>query len=215
MANASLNEIYGDSTLSLKRQAYDSILDRILSGDAAPGTLFSRRQLAESLGMSSAPVHEAMLMLENDGFLEALPRVGTRVRSVRREEVRGHLILREALECQVARMVCGGRVNAQYERLLNLARAVDREEDEAARARREVDFHGSVAELADCLLLTREYLRVMRIGWFYRISLLMGSPGLGPVQKHEDLLKALANGDRDRAEQAVREHIWSGKPVTP
>lgn len=200
--------------MSLKRQAYDSILDMILSGEVAPGTHFSRRQLAESLGMSSAPVHEAMLMLENDGFLEALPRVGTRVRSVRREEVRGHLILREALECQVARMVCGGRVKAQFERLLNLARSVDREEDEGARARREVDFHGSVAELADCDLLTREYLRVMRIGWFYRISLLMGSPGLGPVRKHEDLLKALASGDRDLAEQAVREHIWSGKPVT-
>lgn len=201
--------------VSLKLKAYTQILDRILSGEAQPGTLFSRRQLAESLGMSLAPVHEAMLMLENEGFVEALPRIGTQVRTVRREEVRGHLVLREALECQVARMICGERVRDRMKDLRKLAKEVDREgKSENHRAEKEVAFHGALAELADCPALTREYLRIMRIGWFYRISLLMGTPAKGPVRKHEDLLEALAVGNKDQAENAVRDHIWSGKPVS-
>jgi len=40
-----------------------------------------------------------LFILEHDGFLEALPRQRTRVRSACREDVRGHLVVREALEC--------------------------------------------------------------------------------------------------------------------
>ncbi len=200
---------------SLKRVAYEAILGQILRGEAGPGTLLSRRLIADGLAMSPAPVHEAMLMLEQDGFLEALPRVGTRVRLVNRYEVRSHLILREALECQVARMVCGDRVRAQLGRLRPLARQVDEKGlSDQERAAREVAFHSALAELADCPLLLREYRRVMRIGFFYRISLLMPMPGRGPVRKHTDLLKTLVTVDPTAAADAARAHIWSGKPDT-
>src|SRR5436309_6853185 len=68
----------------------------------AIGQSVSRRKLAAELGMSFLPVSEALLRLEFEGLLESRPRAGTRVRIPSREDVRGHYIVREALEVQSA-----------------------------------------------------------------------------------------------------------------
>ncbi len=197
----------------LKKKAYEAILARILRGAFTPGELLNRRGIAETLGMSAAPVHEAMLQLESDGFLEALPRVGTQVRAATREEVRGHLVVREALECQAARMVCGARLCASLETLTPLADAVDEPKaSDSRRARHEVSFHVALVELSDCPALVREYRRVMQIGLFYRINLLMSMPSRTPMKRHRELLEALRSSSPADAEACVREHIWFGKP---
>ena len=197
----------------LKLQAYAILLERILDGRLGPGARLNRRGTALELGMSAAPVHEAMLQLEADGLLEALPRVGTRVRTVTHEEVRGHLILREALECQAARMICGGPVRQALPRLMSLAEAVDAPDNSThARARHEVAFHVALVELAACAVLTREYRRVMQIGLFYRINHVVESAPRALQILHSDLLTSLCRHTPARAEAAVRSHIWSGKP---
>jgi DNA-binding GntR family transcriptional regulator len=197
----------------LKRKAYEAILESILGGKLEPGALLNRRGVAHTLGMSVAPVHEAMLQLEGDGFLEAIPRVGTRVRVGTREEVRGHLVVREALESHAVRMVCGAGAVGSLERLATLAEAVDASgASELCRARREVAFHVAVVELAGCPTLTREYRRVMQVGLFYRITSLMGALPDTPLKRHRELLDALAARDSEAAAACVREHIWFGKP---
>lgn len=197
----------------LKQRAYDAILERILGGQFTPGELLNRRGVAQQLGMSSAPVHEAMIQLERDGFLEALPRLGTRVRSACREDVRGHLIVREALECQAARLICGECVQQALPRLKPLAAAADSvAQSDSDRARQEVSFHVALVELADCPALLREYRRVMQIGLFYRINLVLNMPLLKPAHRHLALLKELCADSPEAADRACRRHVWSGKP---
>jgi DNA-binding GntR family transcriptional regulator len=197
----------------LKQRAYDAILERILGGQFAPGELLNRRGAAQELGMSAAPVHEAMIQLERDGFLEALPRLGTRVRAAGREDVRGHLIVREALECQAARLICGERVRQAMPRLKPLAATADSvAQSDADRARQEVAFHVALVELADCPALLREYRRVMQIGLFYRINLAMNMPLREPAHRHLALIKELCAESPEAAEKACRRHVWSGKP---
>ena len=198
---------------SLKERAYEELLSCLLRGEFVPGDLLNRRGMATRLGMSPAPVHEAMIQLERDGFLEALPRLGTRVRTVSRADVYGHLVVREAFECQAARMICGRRVTAAYARLLPLAEALDAPDpSDAHRARGEVSFHVALVELADCPTLLREYRRIMQIGLFYRINLLMNMPSRLPVNRHRTLLEMLVRRSPTEADACVREHIWSGKP---
>lgn len=162
--------------------------------------------------MSPAPVHEAMIELECAGLVEALPRLGTRVRHARVEDLRGHLIVREALECQAARLICGDPVGNRLETLRPLAHAADCGElPYSERARHEVEFHIALVELADCPALLREYRRVMQIGLFYRINLLMPMQAGEPVNTHALLLEELADSTPNAAADAVRRHVWSGK----
>ena len=89
---------------SLAAEAYAFVRHRILRGELSMGQVISRRKVAAELGMSFLPVSEALLRLEFEGLLESRPRAGTRVRIPSREDVRGHYIVREALEAQAARL---------------------------------------------------------------------------------------------------------------
>src|SRR6267154_277027 len=92
------------ATSTLANAAYGVVRRRILRGQLSLGQAVSRRKLAAELGMSFLPVSEALLRLEFEGLLESRPRAGTRVRIPSREDVRGHYIVREALEAQAARL---------------------------------------------------------------------------------------------------------------
>src|SRR3954447_21217277 len=92
----------------LAGEAYVTVRERILKGELAMGQVISRRKIAAELGMSFLPVSEALLRLEFEGLLESRPRARTRVRIPSREDVRGHYVVREALEVQAAMLFCSG-----------------------------------------------------------------------------------------------------------
>ena len=56
---------------SLSREVYNTLLQQLLQNELIPGTILNRRKVAAELGVSVAPVLEAMLQLEMEGFLEA------------------------------------------------------------------------------------------------------------------------------------------------
>src|SRR5919108_712850 len=108
---------------SLAAEAYEFVKQRILHGELPMGHVISRRKIAAELGMSFLPVSEALLRLEFEGLLESRPRAGTRVRIPSREDVRGHYIVREALEVQAAMLFAAV---ATAEDRLDLQRLADR-----------------------------------------------------------------------------------------
>src|SRR6266542_7004479 len=89
-------------TASLAAEAYSVVRQRIARGELVLGQAISRRRLAAELGMSFLPVTEALLRLEFEGLLESRPRAGTRVRIPTKNDVRGHYVVREALEVKAA-----------------------------------------------------------------------------------------------------------------
>src|SRR6266446_436334 len=110
---------------SLAAEAYAFVRHRILCGDLSMGQVISRRKIAAELGMSFLPVSEALLRLEFEGLLESRPRAGTRVRIPSREDVRGHYIVREALEVQAAMLFASVATEEDRSELVKLAARVD------------------------------------------------------------------------------------------
>lgn len=55
------------------RRVYGRILERIIRGSLAPGERLVERALAESLDVSRTPVREAILRLQQEGFLVPAP----------------------------------------------------------------------------------------------------------------------------------------------
>src|SRR5262245_47847256 len=110
---------------SLAGEAYEFVKERILRGELVMGQVISRRKIAAELGMSFLPVSEALLRLEFEGLLESRPRAGTRVRIPSREDVRGHYIVREALEVQAAMLLAAVVTDEDRAELRKLAARVD------------------------------------------------------------------------------------------
>jgi len=72
----------------LRERAYEAIRDVIVRGDLEPGTPVRDIDLAAQLGLSRAPVRDALARLANEGLVEMKPQSYTRVTALALGEVR-------------------------------------------------------------------------------------------------------------------------------
>lgn len=79
--------IYRESPVPLHHQIKEAILQQLESGTLHPGDrLPAEKELAESLGISQAPVKQAILELAREGYVQRSKGKGTFVRSPKIEE---------------------------------------------------------------------------------------------------------------------------------
>ena len=195
-----------DSLLS--NRVYEQLYGAMLDGRLRPGDRLNRRRVSIDLGVSVAPVLEAMTQLEWEGFLETSPRAGTLVRQVTLADVLGKFRLRQAIEVEAARVFAGKPIQAARAALEPLAKRADA----AAFAtienfRTEVAFHTALVDAANCPQLSRAFANVMRHGLYHAAHNLL--PLLPPRTKnmHSRLVAALCAADADAAERLIRDHL--------
>jgi len=85
-------------THSLVELAVERLSREILSGRVDPGQRLIEEQLTRRLGISRAPLREAMRLLAQQGLVEHIPRRGARVATLSDEDVRELYELRALLE---------------------------------------------------------------------------------------------------------------------
>ncbi len=203
---------------NLTEHAYLLIRDRILRGELAFGAGLSRRALAEEFGISIVPVGDALQRLENDGLVESRPRVGTRVRIPTAKAIRGHYILREALESQAARIFTEkaspderGEIRRNAAHLDELYDAHAAEDEAATRERLyeihkfHMRFHMRVAQCTGCdeLCDAVEKNQVLVFNWLYDTAL---GNQLPPAGWHSQLAEVLTGSEPEAADAAMRRH---------
>jgi DNA-binding GntR family transcriptional regulator len=195
-------------TPSLAAEAYNVVRQRILRGELVLGQVISRRKLAAELGMSFLPVSEALLRLEVEGLLESRPRAGTRVRIPTREDVRGHFIVREALEVQAAKLFTQFATAADRAELRKLAARVDTlavKPDRTLYTVLHQRLHRRIAECSRCPMLSDVIEKTHALASIWFGLLRQPAPG-DPPRRHQDLIEALANGPAEAAAEAMRKH---------
>ena len=79
-------------------QVYEAVREAIFRGDMAPGSHLSEVDLSEQLGVSRAPIREALLQLEAEGIVELVPNKGAFVRGLSYKEVEEIYTTRSLLE---------------------------------------------------------------------------------------------------------------------
>jgi DNA-binding GntR family transcriptional regulator len=102
---------------SLKQRAYDHIRQKLMSGVLIGGSRISDAELAEEIGISRTPVREAIIQLETEGVIEQIPRFGSFIRMLSREELIHLYELREVLEGHNAAMAAERATPEEVRRL--------------------------------------------------------------------------------------------------
>lgn len=196
---------------SMADQAYKQILRRMLHNELKPGDWLDRRKMANELNASLTPVAEAIQRLTNEGFLVAVPRRGTQVRVPDRDDVRGQIYVRQALECEAARLYCGEVLLGVQERMTQLAQQADRPgRDESLAWRTDLEFHRALVELTHCRPLIENFNRVMNLSLFQHTALMTPYP-FNHGDAHCTLLKDLLVASPATASDRMRRHIRVGK----
>lgn len=94
-----------EPTPSIREKVYAYLRDEILSGHIPGGSRVVEGRLAAHINVSRTPVREALHLLEMEGLLESIPRVGYRVRQIRADEVEEICEIRAVNEILAARKV--------------------------------------------------------------------------------------------------------------
>ena len=204
-----------EKTATLNERVYDAIRDQIITGRLQPGTRLVRRQLGKRLGVSPMPITEALLRLEHDGLVESRPLFGSRVRPLTVADVCNDQVLREAIECQAARLCAEHASDADLASWMAEAKRIDRlmqqgDPQSTLGMRSHFDFHLGLAACGGFASLTEELQRV----WFRRLMRLNWVKATHcravPKDWHQQLVTAIASHDPDRAEAKMREHVRYG-----
>lgn len=205
---------------NLSRQAYLAIKDQILHGQLTLGSVISRRKLASQLGMSMLPICTAIQKLEDEGLLESKPRVGTRMRIPTEQDIRERHTIREALECQAARLVSKNATIEQRQELLHMAKQLDslyrrttNDQDPEflfAIHGYHMQLHLRIAEYSGIAALREliEKNNVLVFNWLYDLVTPL------PSRFHFDLVNEVVGTDVEAAERAMRLHVQFGEEAT-
>ncbi len=201
--------------VSIREKVYRKIRESILNGRFPQGERLAESRLAGEIHTSRTPVREALHMLEREGLLESIPRVGYRVKKIIWSEVEEICEIRAANEILAARWAMK-RMTPDQLRALDENIAVSRREAQEGNPRsfvhRDAEFHeilarasGSTRLLELCQLLRRHMLR-------YRMeSLYLGETALEAIDGHARILECLRTRNEDGIERAVREHLEFAK----
>jgi DNA-binding GntR family transcriptional regulator len=201
----------------LSEQIKDYIMDSILSGKYKAGDRIIESALASQLGVSQAPVREAIRELIALGFVENEPYKGTSVRTFTSQELHENYTVRAALEALGGREAAKRITDADLEKLQLI-------EDEMIEAAHRDDlnlmvqknnlFHNTILEISGNKLLYKIYQMLQFAQWtiFTTRTSKLGLKVL--AQRHESLLAALATRDPDVIDKAMRHHIEElGSPL--
>ena len=194
----------------LSDQVKDHLLQAILAGEFLPGTRIVETRVARDLGISQAPVREALRDLEALGVVESTAFQGARVRQPSKVELLEAYGVRAELESLGARLALPRMLDADFEELQESLDALERAAsagDAHEEARIDAMFHGRLIEIAGNQTLERVWRYLEPLSRTY-ITLVM--PGVNAhqiVDLHHPILDALRNGDAESAVSAVRRHF--------
>lgn len=192
----------------LSQKVYEELYEAMVTSRLVPGDLLNRRQVAQDLGVSVAPVLEAMTQLEWEGFLETSPRRGTVVKPITARHALGRFRLRQAIETEAARTYAGEPIRRHREVLLKIARRLDATNPGSlANWRAEVEFHDQLVQAADCPVLYETFTQVMRHSLYHAAHRLLPSIPGRPTDVHGRLVEALVKATPEKADALIRSHL--------
>ncbi len=197
---------------TLREGAYRHILDLVLSARVADTEFLTEQRLAESLGMSRAPVREALQMLCAERILDAVPRVGYRVPPFSLRETLDTLEVRLLLETESVRRACRNRspeALMRIDAMIAAEKAVPQEQtDVHVWIRAGDDVHLGIAALAGNAVLAREIASMLDLLRRASLQMLLApSHPLEGLHHHERLLEAVRAGDEAAAVDAMRKDV--------
>ena len=191
---------------NLAEEVAAHIRDAILAGRLKPGQRIDQDAIADELGVSRLPVREALISLDREGMVHTIPRKGSYVSRIDRDDIADHY--------QIFGQVAG----------LAAARAVARLDEDGLAAL--VDLHSRMVEaesLQEQQRLNHEFHRTInRAAGSQRMSsmlqllarsLPMPYADFPPEwldeanRQHKDILDAFRRRDTLAAQRAMEQHI--------
>jgi DNA-binding GntR family transcriptional regulator len=199
---------------TFKAKAYRALKRAIIDMDiysTPEQTWIDERQLSEQLGVSRTPVREAILMLEQQGFVKSIPRRGIMVVKKTKREVIEMIQVWAALESMAVRLVTLNASDDEIARLRLLFRefnSTHKPEDFLSEySTANIRFHQTIIELSGSALIAEmsENL-LLHVRGIRQITIGRDDRAARSIEDHLKIIEALEKRDTELAERLSRDH---------
>jgi len=200
-----------------------SMRELLLTGELTAGQRVSEIWAVDRLGVSRTPVRSALVRLEEEGFLEALPGGGYAVKTFTEQEAFDAIEIRGALEGLACRLAAERGVDAAHlKRLDDLVAEIDSvvtktkmsTEDFRAYTRLNERLHQALAEACGGRVLTRQIERAQALPFAHPSGFVQAQSQHPDARlifilaqdHHRSVVDAIRAREGARAEALMREH---------
>jgi DNA-binding GntR family transcriptional regulator len=200
-----------DLPRSLVEDIATHLSDAIFEGKLRPGQPIVETELQRLLGVSRAPLREALIKLEGQGLVKMVPRRGAFVRAITPRWISEIFTVRAWLEGLAARLTaqqadpsCCGRLE---EILADMGRLAQQKRFKEYFYRH-WDFHGVFIEGSGNAELCERIAAMRRESLWLSYSVTYFEHNHPASQKtHRRIVDLFRKGDPEAVERAVRDHI--------
>ncbi|MFE4144049.1 GntR family transcriptional regulator [Peribacillus sp. YIM B13472] len=184
---------------SVREEAYMILRDWIVQGILKPGQQLRDKELAEQLGVSRTPIREALLRLEDEGFVETKPSRSTIVSPIQLEGVLNIYSIvwtLEKLAMEQAFDFIEEKHLIEMEAINHEVKKAIDEGNQIVAVQKDDDFHSIYInlstndELKRILSGLKQKLIRMELFYFNQVSDVHLS-----VDEHDQIIQALRNGN--------------------
>jgi DNA-binding GntR family transcriptional regulator len=184
----------------------------IFAGPLVPGQRLVEDQLAAQLGVSRAPIRDALKALEHDGLVMSAGRRGKVVTTLSAHDAWEVYSLRAALEAMGIRLAIahgGSALLAELEAVVVEMRQAAEFGDQAEASVLDVRFHETICRASghERLVRTWEGMSIQIRLLSQRVVGTQYADLAVVANRHAALVSVIRAGNPDAAELAVREHI--------
>lgn len=190
---------------------FETLREEIISLSLEPGTVLSRQELQLRFGVSSTPIRDALLKLQEEGLVHIYPQHATVVSPIDLARARQGQFLRRSIEAEIVRDLASApdpvliaRLRASIRRQAAFADIADY----AAFSEEDLAFHHMMYEARDVEDLWHLMRRLSgHIDRLRRLHL----PQEGKIREilasHGAIVDAIEAGSVQAAEEALRDHL--------
>ncbi|QUQ69811.1 GntR family transcriptional regulator [Kutzneria sp. CA-103260] len=195
--------------VSTAERVSDVLRTRIIVGDLPPGTRLSEEAIGSALGVSRNTLREAFRLLTHERLLVHELNRGVFVRTLTKDDVTDLYRLRKVVECGALRYAeVTDEDLRRVQAVVDEAKAAAARSDWVAVGTQNLRFHQALCELAGSprvVDMMRGILAELRL-----VFHVMGDPRRFHepyIQRNQEILAALAEQGRERAEQMLAEYL--------
>jgi len=218
-----MNDKVADRSMSQTVRAQLALRDMVLSGRLRAGERISELQAVDITGVSRTPVRLALVRLEDEGLLQAIPSGGFMVKAFSERDILDAIELRGTLEGLAARFAAERGVTARSieplkECLADIDQLVQQDpisvEAFSAYVTLNARFHALLNELSGSAPVMRQIDRVAALPFASPSGFVMAQSALPEAHQilliaqdhHRIVVDAIENREGARAEAVMREH---------
>lgn len=193
----------------------------IIAGDFEPGSRVSEPTLSAMLGVSRAPIREALIELELRGLVEFDPTGHTRIPALTRQDIEEIYVVRLMLDPVAAGLAAQRGTARDFAALEANIVAMKSAQTLADVSRLDAEFHDRIVRAAGNrrLLLCWNVLRDQFALWLAQMlprqEAVTHRTRSNTVGAHGRLLAVLRSGDAEKAHAAARRHVTNWIKMMP